>query len=307
MLRERVCAALASARATMGEQLVQSKEHVGGTRPQHPLQDLGDHARADNDELEQAFSNAFDHGFRTRTRKYSSTTTSLYRTDTEGTMELSLVDDQSFTESLIIKDLANLLENTCDGELRDLQARVALMMGVADLDRSTNPLGAEAVSEALKHACWSLTCTQPAKVQLFEFIGRELAPALNTAYHDINSHLVARNVLPRVRHAIKHAGTSRSRTRRVRSHETGTEANDALHQLLTPCDERTDTTSDSGTMIPVDASILQMLTQLQQGADNGLLGGERFSVDHDTASTVNLLHGLLEAGSEYFWGGHGNQ
>lgn len=293
MLRERLCAALASARAALDEDLLPVEGQAGPGGPPPPLSELRDHARPDNDELERAFSGAFDHGFRTRARKYSSTTTSLYRTDTEGTMELSLVDDQSFAESLVVKNVANLLESACEEELKDLQARVALMMGVADLDRSTNPLGAEAVSEALKQACWSLTCAQPAKVHLFEFIAHKLAPTLNAAYHDLNAHLIARNVLPRVRHAVRHGGALRGRTRRPRSHESGETAGETLRQLFTPRDERA---NDGATMIPVDASVLQMLTQLQQGAGDGFLGGDRFSVDPDAAATANLLHGLLEAG-----------
>jgi hypothetical protein len=290
MLRQRLCAALALARAAL-----ETDREPAQTQPA-ALDELRDHARPDNDELERAFSGAFDHGFRSRARKYSSTTTSLYRTDTEGTMELSLVDDQSFAESLIVKNLANLLENACEEELKDLQARVALMMGVADLDRSTNPLGAETVSEALKQACWSLTCAQPAKAQLLEFVGHRLAPALKAAYHDLNAHLIARNVLPRVRHAVRHGGALRGRTRRVRSHEPGDVAGDALRQLFTPRDERAEVSGDSTTMIPVDASVLQMLTQLQQGAGEGFLGSDHFRVDPNAATTANLLHGLLEAG-----------
>lgn len=296
MLRERLCAALASARAALDADPDPAEAQAGPTSPPACLDELRDHARPDNDELERAFSGAFDHGFRTRARKYSSTTTSLYRTDTEGTLELSLVDDQSFAESLVVKNLANLLESACEEELKDLQARVALMMGVADLDRSTNPLGAEAVSEALKQACWSLTCAQPAKVQLFEFVARKLAPALKAAYHDLNVHLIARNVLPRVRHAVRHGGALRGRTRRARSHESSEAAGDTLRQLFTPRDERADAGNDGATMIPVDASVLQMLTQLQQGAGEGFLGGDHFSVDPDAATTANLLHGLLEAG-----------
>lgn len=296
LLRERLRSAMASARIKLGEELFQHEAQGTGTGPQHPLHELGDLDRADNDELERAFSSAYDHGFRTRARKYSSTTTSLYRTDTEGTMELSLVDDQSFAESLIVKNVANLFEGACDDELKDLRARVALMMGVADLDRSTNPFGTEAVSEALKHACWSLTCPQPAKVQLFEFVARALLPALKAAYHDINAHLVARNVLPRVRHAVRHGGALRGKKRHPHPHDSSEGTTDTLRQLFTPRDEREESAGEGGTLIPVDAAVLSMLTQLQQGASDGFLGGERFSIDHDAAATVNLLHGLLEAG-----------
>lgn len=299
LLRKHLCQALGPALKTVEETLQSQIDDSADASVQKMLRSLRDHVRIHGPTLEQTLGKALDHRFDTLCRKYSSTTTSLYQTDMEGRLELSLVDEHEFSEALEVQNQANVLESACEEELKDLLPRIALMMGVADLDRSANPLGPEAVSEALKQACWSIDEPLDARVRLFALLARALAPELEATYRRINQHLIARKVLPYVKHAVRRGGVARQKTRKLRPRPPADETGTVLRQLFTPRDGiDQDTVTPAGDIgaRTIDPQVLQMLTRLQRGEGEGMLGSDRFAVDAAAAGTVNLVHGLVEAG-----------
>ncbi|HRP96207.1 MAG TPA: DUF1631 family protein, partial [Rhodocyclaceae bacterium] len=230
LVRERACATLARLRDALLEELDARRDNTANAEDAEMLDGLRTQLRTDGQALEVAFGSAFDAAFGELARQHAAPGASLYGRDSQGAIELALVDDQSFSETLTVKGQASVLQGACEEELKDLQPRVALMLGIADLKAADNPVGPEAISEALKEACWALDCPRPARTLLFEQLTRKLAPELRTLYHDVNRHLVARRVLPRIRHAVRRAGTTDAGAARARAPD----AADVLRQLFAP-------------------------------------------------------------------------
>ncbi len=299
LVRNRTCRVLSHLRDALIEDIETRIQATADPDLVLPLRELQKNLQNDVGMLEQCFGTAFDHAFGELSRKKPQESSSLYSDGEISGMELSLVDDEAFSETLTVKGQANILHHACDYELKDLVPRIALMLGASDLDASDNPAGPEAVSEALKEACWSYECPREAKELLFELLTRKLAPELRTIYHEVNNHLVMRRVLPQVRPPVRRGGKGR-KLPGGRSEGTTTETSDVLKQLFA--------LGDGGGEMPgaipsspfrgqsAAAGVIQMLGKLQQGESGVTLGDQPFSVDMDAAATMNVLHGLLDAG-----------
>ncbi len=308
LIRTRACSALAKLRAALEEDIEARKLGALDPEEEKMLIELQVQLRAQGDELERSFASAFEHAFGALSKKKAASASTLYGGNHNGNIELSLVDDQEFSEALTVKGQANVLYGACESELKDLLPRIALMLGASsELEASDNPAGPEAVSEALKEACWSLTCPRPAKEMLFEMITRKLAPELNTIYRDVNQHLIVRRVLPRIRHGVKRGGVEKRRTPpRQRPPEVEADAADVLKQLLASggggAEGLAQAMGGAGAMghfggtPQANPGVMQMLTRLQQGESEVEFGDATFSVDATAAATMNVLHGLLDAG-----------
>lgn len=306
LIRTRACAALESLRDALAEDIEERK--IGALDPdeEHALSELHKLLQAQGGALERCFGIAFDRAFIELSRRKPTANASLYQNEDHGSIELALVDDQAYSEALTVKGQANVLHGACEGELKDLLPRFALMLGTPEgLEAPDNPGGPETVSEALKEACWSFDCSRPAKELLFEMATRKLAPALKGIYHELNTHLVARRVLPRIRHGTKRGGVDRkgASSPRQRVLDTDTGADDVLKQLLAPQADGggggggfgATPGAGGGTARPSPA-MMQMLSRLQQGDSQVEIGGGQFSIDTSAAATMNVLHGLLDAG-----------
>lgn len=298
LIRERACATLARLRDALLEDLDARRDNAADADDAAMLDGLRAQLRTGGEALEATFGSAFDAAFGELARQRANADTSLYGRESQGTIELALVDDQTFSEALTIKGQASVLQGACEEELKDLQPRIALMLGITDLKGADNPVGPEAISEALKEACWALDCPRPARTLLFELLTRKLAPELRTLYHDVNRHLVARRVLPRIRHAVRRAGTTDAGAARARAPDA--DAADVLRQLFAPPEapEGALPAGLFGTRAAAGAStgIAQAIGRLQRGESDVTLGGERFSIDPNASATMNVLHSLLDAG-----------
>lgn len=302
LMRSRACSALAQMRDALLEDLDARIAAATGADEAKMLEALRDRLRAEGQALEHTFGNAFDEAFRELARRRTAVDHSLYGRDSDGAVELALVDEQAFSEALTIKGQASVLHGACEEELKDLQPRIALMLGIENLDASDNPVGPEAISEALKEACWALDCPRPAKSLLFELLTRKLAPELRTLYRDINRHLVTRRVLPRIRHAVRRGGAKEPAAPAVRpATDAQRDTGDVLRQLFAPR-EGHDGVAGAGVHGAHSAhsgaggGVVQMLGRLQRGEAEVMLGGERFSIDAHASATMNVLRSLLDAG-----------
>lgn len=299
LMRSRACSALGQLRDTLFEDLEARIAATPNADEATMLAELRDRLRAEGPALEHTFGSAFDEAFRELARRRAAADHSLYGRDSQGAVELALVDEQAFSEALTVKGQASVLQGACEEELKDLQPRIALMLGIENLNASDNPVGPEAISEALKEACWALDCPRPAKSLLFELLTRKLAPELRTLYRDVNRHLVTRRVLPRIRHAVRRGGIKEPAAPRVRpATDAQTDAGDVLRQLFAPRDghDGGPGAGAHGTYSGPGAGVVQMLGRFQRGEAEVMLGGEHFSVDTNASATMNVLHSLLDAG-----------
>ncbi len=207
--------------------------------------------------------------------------------------ELSLLDDKVFSESLAVRTQAHVLAGPCEDELSQLLARVARMFDEDEVDEARNPLAPEAVAEALKHACWTLECSDPAREALFIHSARLLAPAMPQAYRALNEYLTERRVLPRLRPNVRRGGARPQRRPDVAAGGTA----DIVRRLVAPASAPQAASpfggAQAGNASPV---VLDALARLQRGEGEVELGGECFRVNPDAADTMNVLRALLDAG-----------
>ncbi|WP_164084936.1 DUF1631 family protein [Pseudazoarcus pumilus] len=239
----------------------------------------------------EAFPSHFQRVSRERmARSARSPATSRERIGTR--VELSLLDDKVFSESLAVRTQGHILASPCEDELSQLRARVARMFDEDAVDEMRNPLAPEAVAEALKHACWTLECSDAAREALFIQATRLLAPTMPQTYRALNEYLDERRVLPRLRPHVR-----RDRVRALTRREAAPGATaDLVKRLVAPA-------SSQGASPPVGAQggnvspvVLDALARLQRGEGEVELGGERFCVDVAAAETMNVLRALLDAG-----------
>ncbi len=295
LLRNRACTTLSSLRQALVDELDARIQSSPTPEDTQVFIDLQRQLARGDEALEQAFASAFDHAFRELTRKRPAAQAPLYGAQTNAPMELSLVDDDAYSEALTVKGQANVLRGAAESELKDLEPRVAMMLGIDEFDSATNPVGPESVSEALKEACWSIQAPREAKALLFELLARRLAPELATLYRDVNQHLVARRIQPRVRHAVRRGGIEDKRPRRRHEPPADGDAADMLRQILTPREGQEFSRSTLGAPAP-STELMTLLTRLQQGEKEVTLGADRFAVDAGALGPVNILHGLVDAG-----------
>lgn len=249
--------------------------------------------------LPREFDLAFERLWRERARGRRRSDR-MYQTDTLPDIELALIDDRIFSETLAIRAQAAVLRNACEAELRELLPRLAVMIsGGHELDEACNPLGPAAIAEALKHACWAVDCSLEAREILYALLARKLADDLSSTYGQVGKLLAERRVLPRLRPAIQRGG-GRNITRRAQA--TPADAAEVLKQLLAPAGSGpADTLPHSGRFGNVRPdgnlpAVLNTLGRLQRGERQIEVGGQTLQFDPGAAETMNILRSLLDAG-----------
>ncbi|MDY0011483.1 MAG: DUF1631 family protein [Rhodocyclaceae bacterium] len=227
---------------------------------------------------------------------------SVYGGEGGSLLELSLADDDQISDELLLQNLARQLGNPCEAELKDLRARVGHMLGETHLRDSRDPIGPDGICAALKEICWQLDTARPARARLLALLASALQPELPALYREINTLLIARKVLPRVRHAVKRDKPRVSARESVpRSDEdtsSGEETQGILHRLFTGGGEPGGQGGFPAAMSRAQrgGEILLALTQLQQGQAGVAVGSDSFSLPAGAGPTTNVLHGLIEAG-----------
>lgn len=233
---------------------------------------------------------------------------SIYGSEGGGLLELSLADDDQITDELLIQNLAKTLGNRCEAELKDLRVRVAHMLGETALRESRDPIAPEAIIAALKEIVWQLGNDRSARVLLLDLFAAALGNALLTLYKELNALLVARKVLPRIRHAVKR-DKPRVAARHMAAHAPGatpdeSETSGIIHRLFqgdAGNDARYGAAGAGATpglagALGNQSGVVQVLNRLQLGEQGISLGQDNFTIDLEECSTKNVLHGLIESG-----------
>jgi hypothetical protein len=116
-----------------------------------------------------------------------------------GSMELTLVGDDELEQKIAVDALANKMSDKCDDELRALSQRMAFLLSEPDLADSANPIAPDTIIKALKIACDQISGGYQAKLTVMRLAEQHISQDMLSIYHDINSHLVERKILPQIR------------------------------------------------------------------------------------------------------------
>ncbi len=121
--------------------------------------------------------------------------------------ELSLVGHEDLEEALAVSAMSRKLEAACEGELAALSQRVGYLLERPELEDAANPMSPETICAALRDACDQLQAGFKVRMTLLRQFERYAESELQRVYHDLNSHLAERRVLPDVR-ALPRRATS---------------------------------------------------------------------------------------------------
>ena len=120
-----------------------------------------------------------------------------------GSLELALVEPEALEESLAVREMARKLDAACEGELFGLRQRMGFLLERPELGDEANPVSPATVCAALKDACDEIESGFKVRMALLRQLERHAESALNGIYHEINAHLIERQILPEVRIAVR--------------------------------------------------------------------------------------------------------
>ena len=126
-------------------------------------------------------------------------------------MTLSLVEASDLDEKIAIDEVSRRLTDKCGEELHMFSQRMGFLLSDPDLQNETNPLSPELVIRALKVACEQMTSGYQTKLTVLRLFEQHIAAGMLNMYREINSHLVARSILPNIRPGIRKASTGVSK------------------------------------------------------------------------------------------------
>ncbi|PKL97282.1 MAG: hypothetical protein CVV17_12355, partial [Gammaproteobacteria bacterium HGW-Gammaproteobacteria-7] len=108
----------------------------------------------------------------------------------------SLVSEEDLEVQLAAKQLSQSLEHGFGQLFTQLDQRVGWLAGGLELGSATNPVGPGHIAAAIHFATSECDVSLQVKLILYKLCERELAAALEDAYHHINHWLIESGVLP---------------------------------------------------------------------------------------------------------------
>jgi Protein of unknown function (DUF1631) len=151
-------------------------------------------ARANRAAIESTFRRHFVEFFN---RKVRGDAAAAPRVD--HSTELALVADEDLEESLAVSEMSRKLKSACEGELAALSQRMGFLLERPELEDDANPISPATVCAALKHACDQINSNFKVRMALLHQLEHHTEVILMGLYHDLNTHLVERRILPDVR------------------------------------------------------------------------------------------------------------
>ncbi|MEP7154827.1 MAG: DUF1631 domain-containing protein [Betaproteobacteria bacterium] len=191
-----------------------------------------------------------------------------------GSMELSLVEDYDLEQKLAVTDIAKRMSDKCDDELRTLSQRMGFLLSEPELKDEANPIAPDTIIKALKIACDQMTSGYQTKLTVMRMVEQHMAKDMLSLYHDINSHLVARKILPQIRPTYRKAPGSVAR-----------KGADAAPAAATHGPAAADTGATTGAFANPATDIFAALQQL-------LAGGNMFDTAHSAGSASPPAYGV---------------
>jgi hypothetical protein len=207
LARSRLAGAFASALARAEDELFGLAEGARDPESQALHLALRAQARERRPALEAAFGRGFPVAWNARVKAGEGAVAMR-----EEPRALELVDDEVLEHGLAVQAMAARLRNACEGELAALTRRFGHLLARPELADPANPAGPEAVCEALEAAtAEALEGGRRARLTLLRVLELPLAGELRRLYHDLNEHLVARQVLPEVKPSFRRNAASPAR------------------------------------------------------------------------------------------------
>ncbi|MDR3390263.1 MAG: DUF1631 domain-containing protein [Sulfuriferula sp.] len=120
-------------------------------------------------------------------------------------LNLSLVDEQAFEESLVVSKSASRMQVNAVEELAALEQRVAALLHQPHSKTEINPFSPKSLCETFLAACNSLDAEPKVRLILLQHFDAHIAPVLPGIYQGINQFLAEKGVLPSIK--VGMAGT----------------------------------------------------------------------------------------------------
>jgi Protein of unknown function (DUF1631) len=119
--------------------------------------------------------------------------------------ELCLVNEEDLEETLAMREMSSKLKASCEGELMALSQRMGFLLERPGLEDDANPMSPAAICAALQDACNQIEAGQNVRMALLRQLESYAEGEVQRIYHDLNSHLVERRILPDVRPGVPRA------------------------------------------------------------------------------------------------------
>lgn len=141
----------------------------------------------------------------------------------EGSLEMSLVDDDVLEEDLAVDSIVSKANNRFHRELFALNMRFAQLLGIPEIGDNENPIAPNRVANAFREALGLWSGEVEVKLVVYKLFDRYLMGFIGGLYDDINDVLVAADVLPKIVQHVRRnpVAPSVQRARNPRQGETG--------------------------------------------------------------------------------------
>ena len=174
-------------------------------------------------------------------------------------------------ETAAVSAMSRKLQAACEGELAILGRRMGMLLERPGLAAAANPVSPDSVCSALRDACDQIESGLKARVALLNQLEHHAEAELRRIYHDLNAHLVERNVIP----DSAPDGAATQRLAPLRERGDATQPVDLFAALVQLARD-----SDTAAALPDEAVIAELTRMQREGA--GVISG----------TLVNELRGL---------------
>lgn len=266
---------------------------------QKKLLEARDLARTKGPALQDEFHKCFQSEFQQRSNKARQLGGSFADVAFSG-MELSIVGEEDLAETLRFNELAARMRRHCEDEINALDQRVGVLVGDAELESDSNPLGPKSVCDAYKHACQATFESAEMRalfLQLFETLVLDL---VNPIYAQLNDLLVQNSILPKIR--IGGPKKEQKKKKLKEGEDEDGEPADIMAMLQKMAANQGSGPGGGsgvgGAPLVQGAELLNSLTQLQLDGLAALASGAA-KLDANgvpVAGTTNVLHELKSSG-----------
>jgi hypothetical protein len=114
-------------------------------------------------------------------------------------LDLTLMDEDVFEESLALSKASAKMQSGSVEELAALDQRIAALMHQSHIKSSINPLSPKLICDAFVEACNAIDATARMRLVLLQHFDTHLSPRMPDIYRGLNQYLVEKGVLPNIK------------------------------------------------------------------------------------------------------------
>jgi hypothetical protein len=200
---DRMAKALSGMLDLCEDELFELAEKSADRDAQNVYLDARAKARENRAAIESAFRRHFVEFFNRNVRGESSA-----RSNPAPLGELTLVGHEDLEETLAVREMSTKLKAACEGELFALSQRMGFLLERPELEDDANPVSPAMICAALKDACDQIHSGFKVRMALLRQLELHTEAELMSVYHDLNTHLVERRILPDVLPGLRRAAVN---------------------------------------------------------------------------------------------------